>query len=129
MLHALLPHAHDPARAARTPTRFVEQGVPLLLDAVLGHGARRLRLQASLCGGARIIQGAAFDGQLNIGRHNVRTATAVLETLRIPIQARDTGGTHGRTIRLYLATGKVVVGTMRGEKALPQATRDTLDTS
>jgi len=118
MLHALLPRAPDPQRAAASPARFVEQGVPLLVETVLRLGGRQARLRASLCGGARMISNPVFDGQLHVGRNNVLAAIAALDALRIPIQAQDVGGRHGRTVRIALADGQVSVRTMRRERIL-----------
>jgi len=118
MLHALLPQPQGSRHGENIPARFVEQGVPLLLQEVLHRGARRQRLQAVLCGGAQMMSGSVLDGQLHIGRHNVLAATAALERLNIPLQARDTGGRRGRTVRFYIASGQVTVRTLLQERIL-----------
>ncbi len=124
MLHALLPSAPKESSHSRRnpgkPTKFVEQGFPLLIDAILKLGARRSRLIAKLCGGAKVLSAPGFeDGPLNIGTRNVLAAEAALKTARLRIEAQDTGGEIGRTIRLYIADGKITVKTLgRGEKVL-----------
>src|SRR5262245_45692391 len=60
MLHALLPTAPTRAEIEGAPTRFVEQGVPLLLEAMQRLHARRQRLIARVCGGARILSAPGF---------------------------------------------------------------------
>jgi chemotaxis receptor (MCP) glutamine deamidase CheD len=39
---------------------------------------------------------------LKIGERNATAGLAILRQLSIPVQANDTGGTHGRTIELNI---------------------------
>ena len=48
MLHALLPTLGKNNNIAHTPTKFVEQGVPLLVNALVALGANPTRLHSSL---------------------------------------------------------------------------------
>ncbi len=115
MLHALLPTApgsvssdngHNPPSAAK----FVDQGTPLLIEALLKLGARRSRLIAQLCGGAQTLSAPGFEEDvLNIGQRNVRAAKDTLYAERIWIQAHATGGRVGRTVRFYIADGRATV--------------------
>ena len=92
--------------------------MPLLVDALLKLGARRFRLTAKLCGGARLLAAAGFD-MMDIGERNVQAAEAALQAMNFQIQARATGGYMGRTVRLYLADGTVTVKTIESsERAL-----------
>ncbi|MGD9101331.1 MAG: response regulator [Anaerolineae bacterium] len=118
MLHALLPTAGNNRRRGK-PTKFVDQGVPLLITALLELGARQRRLVASLCGGARMLSMPDSDDFLNIGQHNVRSAEAALQSAGLQVKTQDTGGDRGRTVKLYIATGQVTVKTLKqGERAL-----------
>ncbi len=120
MLHALLPAApsnnhRDPGK----PTKFVNLGLPLLIDSLIKMGSIRSRLQGRLCGGARMINAPGFDESFNVGRRNIRAARDALKAARIRIQAQSTGGHSGRTVRFYIDTGKVVVKTLgKGERVL-----------
>jgi len=115
MLHALLPTApnsvsrrngHNPPSA----TRFVDQGTRLLIEALLKRGAQRSRLTAQLCGGAQTLSAPGFTEDMwNIGERNVQTAQDTLYAERIWIQAHSTGGGIGRTVRFYIADGRVTV--------------------
>ena len=117
MLHALLPAANENRRG--NPTKFVDQGTPLLIESLLKLGARRSRLIAQLCGGAQLLSTLGFDGALDIGERNVLAAEAALQAAGLRVQARATGGHIGRTVRLYLATGQVTVKSLeQGERAL-----------
>jgi chemotaxis protein CheD len=118
MLHALLPSANGNGCRGK-PTKFADQGVALLINALLEAGARSSRLVVSLCGGARMLSASGFNGLLSIGEHNVRSAQAALQVAGLQVQAQDTGGRAGRTVRLYVATGQVTVKTLkRGERVL-----------
>jgi chemotaxis receptor (MCP) glutamine deamidase CheD/CheY-like chemotaxis protein len=120
MLHALLPGA-DSSNSQRRgkATKFVDQGVEMLLGALLELGARRRRLAASLCGGARMVSTPDVDGLLKIGEQNVRAAEAALQAVNIKVQSQDTGGHAGRTVKLHVATGQVTVKTLKhGEQEL-----------
>ena len=76
---------------------------PMLIadfDRRLG-GKARPRLIAKLVGGANMFQmdpGVRENSGLNIGRRNQEAIEQILNTLTIPIIARDVGGTHRPTV-------------------------------
>jgi len=56
---------------------------------------------------------------MKIGERNAKAALAILSQLRIPVQANDTGGSHGRTIELNIDTGALKIKTVGlGEKII-----------
>ena len=122
MLHSLLPTAPNGSVNGSNPGKFVDQGVPLLVDSLLTLGGKRTRLIATLVGGAQLLsaQGSKavpiFNGRLKVGMANVLTAEVALQALGMRIQARATGGHIGRTVRLYLTDGRVTVKTLEHEE-------------
>lgn len=119
MLHALLPTMPKGEKVNGMPAKFVDQGIPLLLSTVLAEGAQPSRLAVHLCGGAQMISAPGFKNMLNIGERNVAAALAGLQAVRLRIKAQATGGTNGRTVRLYVATGQVTVKSLgQGEITL-----------
>ena len=126
MLHALLPSA--PSQNGKNPApsaKFVDQGTPLLIEALVALGAKRSRLSAQLCGGAQVLSAPGFEeGGLHIGRRNVLAAESALGNARIPIKAQRTGGRVGRTVRFYIATGQVTVRSL-GQKEETLTTKPT----
>ncbi len=145
MLHALLPNAPAPpppcppnfggskggggaagqggggagGRTDGNLTKFVDPGVPLLIDSILQLGASRSQLIAHLCGGAQMLSAPGFNNSLNIGERNVLAAESALRVAGLRIQGRATGGRTGRTVRLYIASGQVTVKSMgQGEQPL-----------
>ncbi len=118
MLHALLPSAANKSTMPDNPAKFVDLGVPLLLDEVLKLGASRSGLIVRLCGGASMLTSPGFKNTLNIGDRNVATAHEVLKSMGFSIKAQDTGGNNGRTAKLYIATGEMTIRTM-GQQERP----------
>jgi len=118
MLHALLPGTNSGKRRGK-PTKYVDLGTELLVAALVKKGARLGRLRAYLSGGAHMLSSAGFDSSLNIGEHNVLSAKAALKDAGIRIRAQDTGGSTGRTVKLHIANGQVIVKTLKqGEQTL-----------
>jgi chemotaxis protein CheD len=125
MLHTLLPAAPDERRARDNPAKYVDQGVPLLIESLVELGAQRGRLIARLCGGAQMLSApdleaiSGSNGRFAVGRLNVRAAEAALRAAGLHIQGRSTGGHAGRTVKLYLVDGQVTVRTLtHGEQVL-----------
>ena len=102
LAHVVLPAAEGRSEA---PGKYADTAVPALVDAVLGLGARRLRLEAVLVGGASMF---SFGGAgLDIGQRNDAAVREELARLRIPVAAAETGGSRGRTVRVDVQTGVV----------------------
>ncbi|MDY7080033.1 MAG: chemotaxis protein CheD [Chloroflexota bacterium] len=121
MLHALLPAPADAhLKDGSNPAKFVDRGTPLLIKEMLKLGAKQTRMVAKLCGGAQVLYAPDLeDNTLNIGKRNVQAAERALHTVRLRIRARDTGGNVGRTVRLYIADGKITVRSLgKGEQVL-----------
>jgi chemotaxis protein CheD len=75
-------------------------------------GKARTRLTAKLVGGANMFQTESTENAnsgLSIGRRNQEAIEQILAKLRIPILARDVGGTAGRRVSLNTASGTVTI--------------------
>ncbi len=112
VLHALLPGKNGKQEGAGKPTKFVDQGVPLLVDALAALGAQKQRLYAYLCGGAQVIKVNNLDKMLNIGERNVAAAQKTLQGMGLKIKGQATGGKAGSTVKLYMVNGQVTVKTL-----------------
>jgi chemotaxis protein CheD len=115
MLHALLPSAPDGPGGQQTATKFAQQGVPVLVASVLKLGANPARLVVQLFGGAHMLSAPGFRSSLNIGQRNVQAAELALKAAGLRVHHQVTGGQVGRTVRLSMADGQVVVKT-RGQE-------------
>jgi chemotaxis protein CheD len=118
MLHALLPGRVNSRNGVGKPTKFVDCGVPLLIDSLAALGAKPIRLVVRLGGGARVTMAPGLDDSLNIGERNVLAAEVALENAGLEVQARAIGGPAGRTIKLYIDSGQATVKTLGQEEQL-----------
>jgi chemotaxis protein CheD len=112
LAHIMLPGPGDTER--RSPSTFADTGVPALLDEVKALGARRP--VGVIVGGAQMF-GAAGAGKMQVGMRNEEAVRAALKTVNVPIVAAETGGNIGRTIRVYLADGRVTARGAGGSEA------------
>ena len=102
LAHVVLPTAEGRDGG---PGKFADTAVPVLLDAVLGLGARQARVEAVLVGGASMF---SFGGNgLEVGQRNDAAVREQLAKLRLPVRASDTGGSKGRTVRVHVESGLV----------------------
>jgi chemotaxis protein CheD len=112
--HILLPRPPS-GGAGDAPGRFASTAVPAMLERLTGSGAQVQRLAAKVAGGAEMFQYERPAAQQSVGDRNVAATLEVLQRLAIPITARDTGGTHGRTVHVDAGTGRMVIRALRVE--------------
>lgn len=105
--HALLPSGRN-----EEPGRHVEGAVTLLLDRMLCLGARHDLLEVKLFGGGRVLAESRSQRPA-VGEQNLIRARALLQELRLPVIADDTGGQQGRRLFFNSGTGEVFVRKMR----------------
>jgi chemotaxis protein CheD len=109
LAHVVLPSARG---VLDHPGKYADTAIPLLiadLERRLGTKARP-RLTAKLAGGASMFQvNPDPQSTLNIGQRNQEAIEQILGELRIPILARDLGGTAGRRLTLDTASGLVAI--------------------
>lgn len=107
LAHVMLPASPDAGDAQLG--KYADTAVPELLARVLALGARRMRLDAVLVGGAQMF--SFGGGLLDVGARNEAAVRLALEGIRLPVRAAATGGSAGRTVRVDPATGVVTVKT------------------
>ena len=113
MAHMVLPRRGESTGQA-VSAKFVDCGVPMLIEQMEQLGAKKSRLVVKLVGGAQMIANQNHNGVFHIGERNAETAKAVLADLGVPIRAVDTGGNRGRTVRLHLESGRLMVSSVGG---------------
>ena len=107
LIHVMLPSV-DQARDTN-PAKFVDTGLPLLIDEMVAAGADRSRLQAWIVGGSEMLN---FDsGGESIGSRNIAMATQLLDDLGLRLVDSDVGGGHGRSIQFDPAAESVSIRT------------------
>jgi chemotaxis protein CheD len=107
VVHTLLPRA---PRGTKTPGKYADTAVKVLLDEVLRKGARRDQLRAKLVGGAQMFPNLNIK-VADIGKENIEEAKKALKGLGIRLAAEDTHGTRGRSATFDLETGRVSIST------------------
>lgn len=111
MVHVMLPDI-DKAKIKSNPCRFVNSAVKKMVEELVKNGCVKSTLGAKLFGGAQMFSFIASDSILNIGEKNIEMARSILQELGIKILAEEVGGTFGRTIKLDLENGKVIMETV-----------------
>jgi chemotaxis protein CheD len=104
--------ASEQRKAGAFAGKFADSAVPKLIEEVCRCGGKRDNLVAAIVGGAHIFStlgGSSTPSRLEIGARNVLAVTEALEFERIPIVAKDVGGSHGRTVTLKACDGSVSV--------------------
>lgn len=109
MAHVMLPSSNG--NESHTRAKFADTATVDLLNLMLSMGANRVCITAKLAGGAHMFSGSE-NNILKVGDRNVVSCINTLNQLRIPIRAKDTGGTHGRTIELLSDSGLLKIRTV-----------------
>lgn len=116
LLHAVLPRAaNGTASGESNPYKYVESGIENLLAVLIRHGANQSRLAVRMIGGANMLMASDMTRSFDIGTRNIEAAHTTLNRLKLPIVAAEVGGHTGRTLRVYVANGRVTVRVI-GEK-------------
>lgn len=102
MAHIVLPEANG---ADPEPGKFADSAVPALIARVQRAGGVVRRLDAVLAGGACMFE----LGELDIGARNAEATKAALARAGVRLQAAQTGGHRGRTMRLTIGQFHVTV--------------------
>ena len=101
LAHIVLPQSTGDG--GDNPCKFADLAVPEMLSELEALGARKVRLEAVLVGGASMF---SFGGNgLEVGQRNDAAVREALSALRIPVLASETGGSKGRTVRVNVETG------------------------
>jgi chemotaxis protein CheD len=113
LLHAVLPEPPPNGEPGGAPGRYVATGLPVLLAELERLGAQSRRLVVRLAGGANMLNMASLSA-LNIGERNVAAARQRLAALNLRVAGEEVGGNIGRTVRLYVADGRMTIRMLGG---------------
>ena len=90
--------------------RYVDLAIRHLVRQFERIGAAREEIQVKLFGGADVLPVlSAREGRPTVGSLNCRTAVETIQDLGLRVAASDLGGTRGRRIQFWVATGEVRV--------------------
>ena len=113
MAHIVLPQ-QDNKDAAPSP-KYADAAVPLLLREMRKSGAPTSRLIVKVVGGAQVATAPGINGVFKIGERNAEAVREAIAEAGVALAATDIGGHRGRTVRMYLDSGRIVVTTVDRE--------------
>ena len=102
--HAVLPLSRG---SACEPLKYVDSSIRHMLELLRARSSRRQDLEVKLFGGASMC--GVTPGRASVGQQNVEAALAKLADEGLSPRICDTGGTSGRKLVFYSATGEVFV--------------------
>ena len=111
MNHFLLPEVpENGGDSVNVAARYGSVAMELLINQLLGAGARRNRLEAKVFGGAKVI-----DSTLDVGAKNAGFVLSYLRAEGITLVGQDLGGSMARRIHYFPTTGRVLRRVLRPE--------------
>lgn len=111
MAHIMLPDS-ELVRTSSVRAKFADTGITDLIDEMVRIGSTQRNLVAKIAGGAQMFAYTATSDVMRVGARNADAVRRLLNQLRIPILADDTGGNYGRTIEFYSDDGRLMVKTI-----------------
>lgn len=119
LLHAILPSSPSNDRTnghSAQPGKYVDTGIAALLNQMIKMGADRRRLIVRYAGGANMLTAPGFSQVMNIGSRNVDVAVVTLNAMNMKICGYEVGGNIGRTVRFYVADGRMTIRTVGNQE-------------
>jgi len=102
--HAMLPCSRGDRRE---PLKYVDSSIRCMLQMLARHSSRKEDLEVKLFGGASM--GRLIPRSQSVGHQNVEAAMTLVHEEGLKVRTSDTGGTSGRKLLFYTATGEVLV--------------------
>jgi chemotaxis protein CheD len=107
ILHYMLPEAAmDMEKAKKKPAMFADSGIPVLFKMSYQLGATKKSTVVKVAGGSQIMD---ENGVFNIGKRNYLAMRKIFWRNNVMVMAEEIGGNVNRTVRLEIATGRVIV--------------------
>lgn len=113
LLHAVLPTNNK--KSDDSPAKYVDTGISLLMEKMNSMGALKSRIIIKMAGGANILTAPAMSS-FDIGARNITAAREMFSRLNVKLNSEDVGGQTGRTIRLYIADGRMTIRVMGSQE-------------
>ncbi len=118
MAHVLLPDSSQFNSNKKSPMKFADTALPLMLEEMLKKGALKKNIVAKIAGGSKLFDFDTSGGQsgLGVGGKNVLAVKKTLKAMGISLSGEDVGGSFGRSMKLFVDTGLVEVSSLEGYK-------------
>ena len=98
-----------------TPGKYADTAIPSLFAKMQEEGCQLKGLKAYMAGGAHVLRGLTWPGG-DIGSANIKAALEAAGKMGVVVQKSDVGENYGRTMRLYVSTGRVTVSSVGREE-------------
>jgi chemotaxis protein CheD len=102
MNHFMLPEGES---SSFNPASYGVHAMELLINQCMRLGADRRHFEAKVFGGGKMF--STETGATRVAERNIDFALGFLKDERIPIVSQDLGGTTGREVFFYTATGRM----------------------
>jgi chemotaxis protein CheD len=114
MAHMVLPRSRGDSEELISRVKYIETGVPWLLQKMSKLGAQKSNLILKMTGGARMLNIPGNNSILDIGQKNIAQIKETLAKEGLKVCAEDLGGGLGRSVRFYVENGKIQVKAVNG---------------
>lgn len=111
--HMLLPCSRNRDEMS-SPVKYIDIGVPHILNKMVKMGATRSNMILKIAGGAKMLSIPGSNPNLDIGQKNIAEVKAAIDRERMLICGADLGGNFGRTIEFFIGSGKITVKAVNG---------------
>ena len=114
LLHAVLPESKNGMDGSTA--KYVDSGIRLLLKQVSDLGANQKRIIIRMAGGANMLTAPGLSNTFDIGTRNINSAHNTFTSMGLRLLKEEVGGEVGRTVRLYVADGRMTIRMMGGKE-------------
>jgi len=111
LAHAMLPDSNAFTNNSNR-MKFVDTSIADLVVKMCAQGANKNNIKAKIAGGAQMFAHSSTNESMRIGDRNVEATLNFLRKFGIPLLARETGSTFGRTVELYSDDGRFIIKTI-----------------
>ncbi len=108
MAHVVLPDDGGKDREG-SPGKYANTGIPRLIEGMKEAGALKSRIAIKIAGGARIFGNVKEGSLLDIGFRNLAAVKQAISDNGLYLKNENTGGSHGRSLLLYVSSGLTMV--------------------
>lgn len=119
LAHIVLPSSTGSVDRS-TQGKYADTAVPCLVAKMRQEGGDPKRLKVHMAGGAHVLKGLTWPSG-DIGSANVKATREAAAKTGVRVIGADVGEDYGRTMRLYVSTGRVTVSSVgREEREMPE---------
>lgn len=116
---------HRAPEVSSTGGRYGVHAMELLINSLIKKGVYKSDMKAAVFGGGKMFDREHYNAPgSHIGANNADFAIKFLDAERIPVIARETGGSGGRRVTFFPDTGKIQVKRIKAIFNLTEAEKE-----